>query len=106
VILTNAAQPIEAARKATSTIPIVMASVGMRSAPAMSRACGNVTGLTLVATDQSAKRLQLVKEIVPEPRSGGSAVERQRLRPSPAAAGNGAGNVGARHCVAVVPHPN
>src|SRR5262249_12072169 len=28
VILTNAAQPIEAARKATSTIPIVMASVG------------------------------------------------------------------------------
>ena len=28
VIVTNAAQPIEAARKATSTIPIVMASVG------------------------------------------------------------------------------
>jgi putative ABC transport system substrate-binding protein len=28
VIVTNAAQPIEAARKATSTVPIVMASVG------------------------------------------------------------------------------
>ena len=26
---------------------------------------GNITGLTLIATDQSAKRLQLVKELVP-----------------------------------------
>src|SRR5262245_10021691 len=69
VIVTNAAQPIEAARKATSTIPIVMASVG--DAPAggyiasLARPGGNVTGLTLVATDQSTKRLQLLKEMVP-----------------------------------------
>src|ERR1700720_1147790 len=69
VILTNAAQPIEAARKATSTIPIVMASVGdalgAGYVASLARPGGNVTGLTLVATDQSAKRLQLVKEIVP-----------------------------------------
>jgi putative tryptophan/tyrosine transport system substrate-binding protein len=70
VILTNAAQPIEAARKATSTIPIVMASVGdalgAGYVASLARPGGNVTGLTLVATDQSAKRLQLVKEIVPD----------------------------------------
>jgi putative tryptophan/tyrosine transport system substrate-binding protein len=69
VILTNAAQSIEAARKATSTIPIVMASVGdalgAGYVASLARPGGNVTGLTLVATDQSAKRLQLVKEIVP-----------------------------------------
>src|SRR5437588_2878148 len=69
VIVTNAAQPIEAARKATSTIPIVMASVGDAVGAgyiaSLARPGGNVTGLTLVATDQSAKRLQLIKEIVP-----------------------------------------
>ena len=69
VIVTNAAQAIEAARKATSTIPIIMASVGDAVAAgyvaSLARPGGNVTGLTLVATDQSAKRLQLLKEIVP-----------------------------------------
>jgi putative ABC transport system substrate-binding protein len=69
VILTNAAQPIEAARNATSIIPIVMASVGdalgAGYVASLARPGGNVTGLTLVATDQSAKRLQLLKEIVP-----------------------------------------
>jgi len=69
VIVTNAAQSIEAARKATSTIPIVMASVDDAVAAgyvaSLARPGGNVTGLTLVATDQSAKRLQLLKEIVP-----------------------------------------
>ena len=69
VIVTNAAQAIEAARKATSTIPIIMASVGDAVAAgyvaSLARPGGNVTGLTLVATDQSAKRLQLLKEMVP-----------------------------------------
>ena len=54
VIVTNAAQPIEAARKATSTIPIVMASVGdalgAGYVASLARPGGNVTGLTLVAT--------------------------------------------------------
>jgi putative ABC transport system substrate-binding protein len=69
VIVTNASQPTEAARQATSTIPIVMASVGDAVGAgyiaSLARPGGNITGLTLVATDQSAKRLQLVKEIVP-----------------------------------------
>jgi putative ABC transport system substrate-binding protein len=69
VIVTNAAQPIEAARKATSTIPIVMASVGdavgANFVDTLARPGGNVTGLTLVATEQSGRRLQLIKEIFP-----------------------------------------
>src|SRR5260221_4362708 len=52
VIVTNAAQPVEAARKATSVIPIVMATVGYVAS--LARPGGNVTGLTLVATEQSA----------------------------------------------------
>jgi putative ABC transport system substrate-binding protein len=69
VIVTNAAQPVEAARKATSTVPIVMASVGDALGAgyvvSLARPGGNITGLTLVSTDQSAKRLQLIKQISP-----------------------------------------
>jgi len=69
VIVTNAAQPVEAARKATSSVPIVMATVGDALGAgyvvSLARPGGNVTGLTLVATEQSAKRLQLLKEFSP-----------------------------------------
>jgi putative ABC transport system substrate-binding protein len=70
IIVTNAAQPVEAARKATSTIPIVMASVGdalgAGYVASLARPGGNITGFTLVATDQSAKRLELIKEVLPD----------------------------------------
>ena len=69
VIVTQAAQPVEAVRKATTSIPIVMASVGDAVGAgyvgSLAHPGGNITGLTLIATDQSAKRLQLVKELVP-----------------------------------------
>ena len=69
IIVTNAAQPVEAARKATSTIPIVMAAVGDALGggyvASLARPGGNITGLTLVATEQSGKRLELIKEISP-----------------------------------------
>ena len=69
VIITHAAQPVEAARKATSTIPIVMASVGdalgAGYVASLARPGGNITGMTLFATEQSAKRLQLIKELLP-----------------------------------------
>ena len=69
VIVTNAAQPVEAARKATSIIPIVMATVGdavgAGYVASLARPGGNVTGSTLVATEQSAKRLQIIKEFSP-----------------------------------------
>ena len=70
IIVTNASQPVEAARNATNSIPIVMASVGdalgAGYVTSLARPGGNVTGLTLVATDQSSKRLQLLKEISPK----------------------------------------
>jgi putative ABC transport system substrate-binding protein len=70
VIVANAAQPVEAARKATSIIPIVMATVGdavgAGYVASLARPGGNITGSTLVATEQSAKRLQLIKEFSQE----------------------------------------
>ena len=70
VIVTQAAQPVEAAIKATSTIPIVMASVGDAVGggyvASLARPGGNVTGQTLIATGQSAKRLQLLKDVSPD----------------------------------------
>ena len=69
VIVTNAAEPVAVARKATQTIPIVMASVGDAIGSgfidSLARPGGNTTGLTLVATVQSAKRLELIREFVP-----------------------------------------
>jgi putative ABC transport system substrate-binding protein len=69
VIVTNAAQPIEAARAATGVIPILMASVGdalgAGYVASLARPGANVTGLTLFATEQSGKRLELLKEMSP-----------------------------------------
>jgi putative tryptophan/tyrosine transport system substrate-binding protein len=70
VIVTQGAQPIEAARNATGTIPIVMAMVGDALGAgyiaSLARPGRNVTGQTLVATEQSARRLALIKQIYPD----------------------------------------
>ena len=60
-----------AARKATSTIPIVMATGGsdpVRSGlvASLARPGGNVTGLANVFTDLSGKQMEILKEIVPK----------------------------------------
>jgi putative ABC transport system substrate-binding protein len=58
-----------AAKKATSTIPIVMASsanpVGSGLVASLARPGGNITGLTSVSAELGGKRLELLKEIVP-----------------------------------------
>ena len=58
-----------AAAKATKTIPIVMAAAGDPIAAGLiqnlARPGGNVTGLSQMATDLAAKRLELLKETVP-----------------------------------------
>ena len=68
-IVTGGTEPVQAARRATGTIPIVMASigdaVGAGIVPSLARPGGNVTGLTLVSTEQGTKRLELMKEILP-----------------------------------------
>src|SRR5438067_7074316 len=58
-----------AARRATSTVPIVCISgdpVGTGLVASLSRPGGNVTGLSLLATDYSAKWLELLKEALPK----------------------------------------
>jgi len=57
------------AKRATSTIPIVSVSAGALvesgAVASLARPGGNVTGLTSAQTELSAKRLQLLKEAVP-----------------------------------------
>jgi len=58
-----------AAKHATSTIPIVMVAVsdpvGSQLVASLARPGGNITGLTLLAPELSAKRLDLLKQAFP-----------------------------------------
>jgi putative ABC transport system substrate-binding protein len=67
VLVVYAAQAVDAARDATRTIPIVVPTVGDMLGggyvASLARPGGNITGISLVATEQSTKRLQLLKEL-------------------------------------------
>jgi putative ABC transport system substrate-binding protein len=69
VIVTAGTPPARTLKNATRTIPIVMAIVGDPVAAglvdSLARPGGNATGFSIVATDLSGRRLQLLKEIVP-----------------------------------------
>jgi putative ABC transport system substrate-binding protein len=69
VIVAATTPAIQAAMGATSTIPIVMATsndpVEAGLVASLARPGGNVTGLSTLAVELSAKRLQLLREIVP-----------------------------------------
>ena len=69
VIVTGGTPATRAIKNATRTIPIVMAMVGdpvgASLVESLGRPGGNATGLSVVATDLSGKRLQLLNEIVP-----------------------------------------
>ena len=69
VIVTQGTPATLAARRATTTIPIVFAvaadPVGTGIVASLSRPGGNVTGLTDVAPDLIGKRLALLREAVP-----------------------------------------
>jgi putative ABC transport system substrate-binding protein len=69
VMVVWAAQAVDAARKATSTIPTVITGVGDALGAgyiaSLAHPGGNITGFTLAATDQSTKRLQLIQQIAP-----------------------------------------
>ena len=70
VVVTQGSEPIKALHNVNSTIPIVMAqigdAVGTGVIASLARPGGNVTGMTLVASETVAKRLQLVKDLSPE----------------------------------------
>jgi putative ABC transport system substrate-binding protein len=70
VIVTPTAGPIQAAKNATKTIPIVM--MGLPADPvkegfieSLARPGGNVTGVTTISRELGGKRLELLKEAVP-----------------------------------------
>jgi putative ABC transport system substrate-binding protein len=58
-----------AAKQATTTIPIVMISIGdaVRTGlvPSLARPGGNITGNTILGPDVGTKRLQILKEAIP-----------------------------------------
>ena len=70
VIVTAAPSSTRAARKATSTIPIVMAwdndPVANGFITSLARPGGNITGLSSLAPEISGKQLELLKETVPK----------------------------------------
>ena len=69
VIVAETTLATRALKRATSTIPIVMADaadpVGSGLVASLARPGGNVTGLSTNLTEIAAKRLQLLKEAVP-----------------------------------------
>src|SRR5262245_51269004 len=69
VIVTSATPPSVAVKQATSTIPIVFAAVadpvGAGVVKSLARPGGNATGLSLQQTDAAGKRIELLREIVP-----------------------------------------
>jgi putative ABC transport system substrate-binding protein len=69
VIVTVDTPPTQAARQATSTIPIVIAvsadPVGAGLVSSLARPGGNTTGLSLLAPETDQKNLELLKEMLP-----------------------------------------
>jgi ABC-type uncharacterized transport system substrate-binding protein len=67
--VTNGTDAAVAAKSATIRIPIVMSSAGdpMRSGlvASLGRPGGNITGYSIVAPELDAKRLTLVRELLP-----------------------------------------
>ena len=70
VIVTGGPTAIPAAKAATTAIPIVMAfdtdPVGSGFAASLAKPGGNITGLSTLAPELSAKQIELLKEIVPK----------------------------------------
>jgi putative ABC transport system substrate-binding protein len=69
VIVTHNTPPTLAAKKATSTIPVVFATagdaVGSGIVASLARPGGNVTGLSSMQPDTAGKRVELLRELIP-----------------------------------------
>jgi len=69
VIVTWASAPVLAAKRTTTTIPIVFAAqmdpVGAGVVASLARPGGNITGMSIQQTDTAGKRIELLREAVP-----------------------------------------
>jgi putative ABC transport system substrate-binding protein len=69
IIFAPSSTEVEPARQATHTIPIVFAihadPIGVGHVSSLPRPGGNITGLTMLLTDLSAKELEILKQAVP-----------------------------------------
>jgi putative ABC transport system substrate-binding protein len=70
LIVVAGVQSAAAAKKATATIPIVMATagdpVGAGLVASLARPGGNVTGLSTLGTELGTKRLEILKDAIPK----------------------------------------
>ena len=69
-IVTAGDNPTRAAKQATSTIPIIMTSVGdpvgLGFVASLAHPGGNITGLSTITADLAGKRMELLKETIPK----------------------------------------
>jgi putative ABC transport system substrate-binding protein len=69
VIVANLTPAVQAAKDATSTIPIVMAAagdpVGTGFVASLARPGGNITGMTGISAELAGKRIALLRDLVP-----------------------------------------
>jgi putative ABC transport system substrate-binding protein len=69
IIVTSGTPAVLAAKRATSVIPIVFAAagdpIGTGLVASLARPGGNVTGLSIQATDLASKRVELLREVIP-----------------------------------------
>ena len=69
VIFATSSTEVEAARQATTTIPIVFSAhadpVGIGHVESLARPGGNITGLSMLLTDLAVKELEILKEALP-----------------------------------------
>jgi ABC-type uncharacterized transport system substrate-binding protein len=73
VLVAHPTVAVQAARRATTTIPIVMPAsadpVGAGLVESLARPGGNITGSTFISSEITGKRLELLKEMVPHANS-------------------------------------
>ena len=67
IIATTGPQPIEVAKRATATIPIVIIACDRadRLVNSIARPGGNITGMACISSDLALKRLQLMQQVLP-----------------------------------------
>jgi putative tryptophan/tyrosine transport system substrate-binding protein len=95
LIVVTGVQSALAAKKATTTMPIVFASapdpVGLGLVASLARPGGNVTGLSTLTPELNTKRLEILKDTVPNlarvgllwtPTGGGGDIQLKELRPA------------------------